>query len=294
MKLDQFMRIAIEEAKISLREGNNGFGSVIIKDGNIIVSSHDKEDTENDPTSHAEMNAIREASKIIGKKLSGCILVSTHEPCPMCASAIVWAGITDVAYGYSIDEAVLQGRKRIELSCKDIFNKAETKISTYEGILNDECSVLYRKDVRREVERLRNADDKVLSELNEDSICRRLNWFSENKSAFDFITEDILSSGHRLLLKRFGITQEEAPVIKKSDREIIFHSINFCPTLEACKILELDTRYICKKMNELSTDTLLKQIDGRLKFTRNYDKLRPYTEYCEEVISLSEILRAPV
>lgn len=289
MKLDQFMRIAIEEAKISLREGNNGFGSVIIKDGNIIVSSHDKEDTENDPTSHAEMNAIREASKIIGKKLSGCILVSTHEPCPMCASAIVWAGITDVAYGYSIDEAVLQGRKRIELSCKDIFNKAETKISTYEGILNDECSVLYRKDVRREVERLRNADDKVLSELNEDSICRRLNWFSENKSAFDFITEDILSSGHRLLLKRFGITQEEAPVIKKSDREIIFHSINFCPTLEACKILELDTRYICKKMNELSTDTLLKQIDGRLKFTRNYDKLRPYTEYCEEVISLSEI-----
>lgn len=290
MKLDQFMRIAIEEAKISLREGNNGFGSVIIKDGNIIVSSHDKEDTENDSTSHAEMNAIREASKIIGKKLSGCILVSTHEPCPMCASAIVWAGITDVAYGYSIDEAVLQGRKRIELSCKDIFNKAETKISTYEGILNDECSVLYRKDVRREVERLRNADDKVLSELNEDSICRRLNWFSENKSAFDFITEDILSSGHRLLLKRFGITQEEAPVIKKSDREIIFHSFNFCPTLEACKILELDTRYICKTMNELSTDTLLKQIDGRLKFTRNYDKLRPYTEYCEEVISLSEIL----
>ncbi len=289
MKLDQFMRIAIEEAKISLREGNNGFGSVIIKDGNIIVSSHDKEDTENDPTSHAEMNAIREASKIIGKKLSGCILVSTHEPCPMCASAIVWAGITDVAYGYSIDEAVLQGRKRIELSCKDIFNKAETKISTYEGILNDECSVLYRKDVRRDVERLRNADDKILSELNEDSICRRLNWFSENKSAFDFITEDILSSGHRLLLKRFGITQEEAPVIKKSDREIIFHSINFCPTLEACKILELDTRYICKKMNELSTDTLLKQIDGRLNFTRNYDKLRPYTEYCEEVISLSEI-----
>ncbi len=289
MKLEQFMRIAIEEAQISLREGNNGFGTVIIKDGNVIVSSHDREDTENDSTSHAEINAIREASRIIGKKLSGCILISTHEPCPMCASAIVWAGITEVAYGFTIDEAILQGRKRIELSCKAIFNKAGIKINTYEGILNDECSVLYRKDVRREIERLRNADDKILSDLNEDSICRRLKWFRENKGTFDFISEDILNSGHRLLLERFGITQEEAPVIKKSDREIVFHSMNFCPTLEACKILELDTRYICKKMNEISTDTLLKQIDGRLKFTRNYDKLRPYTEYCEEMISLSEI-----
>lgn len=189
LELEKFMKIAIEEAKKSLREGNNGFGTVIIKDGSIIASSHDKEDTENDSTSHAEMNAIREASKIIGKKLSGCVLVSTHEPCPMCASAIVWAGITDVAYGYSINEAVLQGRKRIELSCKDIFSKAGIKISTYEGILNNECSVLYQLDVRREIERLRNADDEILSKLNEDSICRRLKWFNENKSTFDFITD---------------------------------------------------------------------------------------------------------
>lgn len=126
MNLDHYMRIAIEEAKTSLREGNNGFGSVIIKDGKIII--RDRENTENDSTSHAEMNAIREASKIIGKKLTGCILISTHEPCPMCASAIIWAGITEIAYGYSIDEAVLQGRKRIELSCKDIFSKAGIKL----------------------------------------------------------------------------------------------------------------------------------------------------------------------
>ncbi len=285
---EEYMRIAIEEAKISLREGNNGFGTVIVKDGNIIASSHDREDTENDATSHAEMNAIREASKIIGKKLSGCILVSTHEPCPMCASAIIWSGITDVVYGYSIDKAVLQGRKRIEISCKDIFNKSSIKINTYEGILYKECSVLYQRDVRREIERLRNADDEILSDLNEDSICKRINWFNENRKTFTFITQDILDSAHRLLLERFGITEAEAPIIYKSETEIVFHSMNFCPTLEACKILQLDTRYICRKMNELSTDTLLKQIDGRLKFTRNYDKLRPHAEYCEEMISISE------
>lgn len=284
------MRFAIEEAKLSLREGNNGFGSIIVKDGSIIASAHDKEDTDKDSTSHAEINAIREASKILGKKLSGCILVSTHEPCPMCASAIVWSGITEVAYGYSITEAISQGRNRIDLSCKDIFSKAGFHIKLYEGILKNECSVLYQKTVRKEIEHLKNADDRILSELNQDSICRRIKWFEENESSFDFITEDPVDSGYRLLLARFGITQVEAPIIKKSEKEIVFHSMNFCPTLEACKILGLDTRYVCRRLNEISTDTLLKQLDSRLKFSRNYEKLRPYEEYCEEMISFLNVL----
>ena len=80
------------------------------------------ENTEHDPTSHAEINVIKEASKILGKRLSGCILISTHEPCPMCATAVVWAGITDIAYGYSIDKAISQKRKRINLPCREIFD----------------------------------------------------------------------------------------------------------------------------------------------------------------------------
>jgi hypothetical protein len=90
-----------------------------------------------------------------------------------------------------------------------------------------------------------------------------------------------------LLLKRLHITPQEAPIIRKTDKEIIFHSKNFCPTLEACKILGIDTRHVCKKINEISTDLLVKQIDNRLTFSRNYNKLRPYSEYCEEMISLS-------
>lgn len=288
MELEQSMRIAIEEAKVSLREGNNGFGAVIIRDGSIIASAHDQEDTDNDCTSHAEINVIRKASKKLGKKLSGCMLVSTHEPCPMCSSAIVWSGISGVAYGYSIKEAVFQGKNRIEFSCIEIFDRAGADIRISEGILNTECSSLYRDDVRKEIEQLRNADDRILSELNDDSIRRRTKWFQENKSDFDFITKDLLYSGYRLLLKRFRITEEEAPVIKKTDQEIVFHSMNFCPTLEACKILGLDTRQVCKRLNEIATDTLLKQIDCRLNFSRNYDKLRPYTEYCEEMINISK------
>jgi tRNA(adenine34) deaminase len=289
MELEKYMQIAIEEAKESLREGNNGFGAVIVKDGSIIAAAHDKEDTQEDPTSHAEMNVIREASKKLGKKLSGCILIATHEPCPMCASAIVWAGIMGVAYGYSIKEAVLQGRKRIELSCAEIFSRAGADIKIFEGILSNECSILYRKDVRMEIKHLRDADEVILRELNEDSVCRRTKWFEENRNSFDFVTDDLLDSGYKLLLERFHITSEEAPIIEKTNKEIIFHSINFCPTLEACKILGLDTRYICKKMNEMSTDILLKQINPCLRFSRNYDKLRPYSEYCEEMISISRV-----
>lgn len=286
MELRKYMELAVNEAKVSLREGNNGFGAVIIRDGNIISSSHDMEDTENDPTSHAEINAVKEACKKLGKNLDGCILISTHEPCPMCAAAIVWSGITEIAYGYSIREAIEEGRKRVKLFCNEIFRKAGIHIKIHKGILHHECSILYRRDVRNEIKRLRNADDKALDELNNDSINRRVKWYEESRNEFGFINEDLLNSGYKLLLKRFNITEDEMPVVRKTDKEIIFHSQNFCPTLEACKILGLDTRKICKRLNENSTDILIKQVDQRLRFSRNYEKLRPYEEYCEEMIQI--------
>jgi len=288
MELNKYMELALAEAKLSLCEGNNGFGAVIVRDEQIIASAHDTEATDGDPTSHAELNAIRAASKKLGRKLSGCIMLSTHEPCPMCASAVVWSGISEIAYGYSIKEAIKQGRKRIGITCHEFFDRAGADIIIHENILNHKCSILYRKDVRIEIERLRNVNEQILCELNADSINRRVGWFNENHESFDFIDDDILATGYRLLLKRFNTTEEEVPIVERSDRKIVFHSGNFCPTLEACKILGLDTRAICKKLNESSTDTLIKLIDPQLRFSRNYEKLRPYTEYCEEMISIEE------
>lgn len=68
----------------------------------------------------------------------------------------------------------------------------------------------------------------------------------------------------------------------------MFHSQNFCPTLEACKILGLDTRMVCKTVNEGPTDALVKQFYEKLEFGRNYDKLRPYSDYCEEMVFLKD------
>jgi tRNA(Arg) A34 adenosine deaminase TadA len=103
------MAVAIEEAKISLREGNKGFGAVIIKNGTIISTAHDTEVTDNDPTSHAEMNAIKKAASKIGKDLSGCAMKSTHEPCPMCSTAIVWAGLSQLAFGSQLKMQLNRG-----------------------------------------------------------------------------------------------------------------------------------------------------------------------------------------
>ena len=143
-----------------------------------------------------------------------------------------------------------------------------------------------RAAIVRELERLRDADDEALRALNEDSTRRRVTWFAEHRADFVLPVDNPLEAGYRLLLLRFGISPEEAPVVSRSACAITFHSQNFCPTLEACRLLELDTRHVCRCINEESTNALLRQLDPRLRFSRNYEKLRPYAPYCEETISL--------
>jgi len=280
------MQIAIEEAKLSLREGNHGFGAVIVANDEVIARAHDLEESENDSTSHAEINAIKIASKIVGKNLSGCLLFSTHEPCPMCATAIVWSGIREVAFGYSIQEAMKQGRKRIDIQSEEIFRRSGTEIQVIRDLLKEQCRLLYDQDVRKEIKRLRTHSSKDLERFNSESTRKRTKWFKDNKGQFDFLTSNPVESAYQLLLHRFGIGEEEAPIVERNNRKVVFHSQNFCPTLEACKILGLDTRIMCRAYNEQSTDALVKQINPNLRFDRNYSKLRPYSEFCEEMIIL--------
>jgi len=155
-------------------------------------------------------------------------------------------------------------------------------------MLLEKLSPEQRAAIEREMEHLRGADDAALSALNEDSTRRRIAWFSEHRADFASLSDDPLEAGYRLLLLRFGISPEEAPVVSRSERAITFHSQNFCPTLEASTLLGLDTRHVCRCINEDSTNALLRQLDPRLRFSRNYEKLRPYASYCEETISLEQ------
>ncbi len=287
-KIQKLMQIAIEEARISIREGNSGFGAVIIKGCDLISKSHDTDKTSGDPTQHAEMNVIRSAAGKLGRDLSDCVIVSTHEPCPMCSTAILWSGISEVAYGYPIKEAIKQGRKRIDLPLKEVFRRAGKDICVHENTLRNECAVLYDQSVRISIKKLRNADEKALQILAQDLSRKRLAWYSENYRSFAGKFEDAIDIGYLVFLKKLGISTDQAPIISRDEKGIVLHSQNFCPTLEACKILGLDTRFVCRSLTEKPTTDLLRKVNPKLRFTRNYDKLRPYSSYCEEMIIMEE------
>lgn len=102
----EYMRMAIEEARIGIRNGHGGpFGSVIVKNGEIIGKGHNMVLKNNDSTAHGEVVAIRNAEQNLGTyDLSGAELYTTGEPCPMCLAACMWANISKIYYGCTIDD----------------------------------------------------------------------------------------------------------------------------------------------------------------------------------------------
>ncbi|MVX64910.1 nucleoside deaminase [Clostridium chromiireducens] len=98
--MNDFLEMAKSEARVAMRKGEIPVGVVIVKDGVIIGKAHNLKESLNDSTAHAEILAIKEASKNIGDwRLSGSEMYVTLEPCPMCASAIVQSRISKVYIG---------------------------------------------------------------------------------------------------------------------------------------------------------------------------------------------------
>ena len=100
------MKRAIELSIKSVNNGGGPFGSIIVKGDKIIAEGSNKVTSNNDPTAHGEIVAIREACKKLNNfSLNGCELYSTCEPCPMCLSAIYWARIDKIYYANTRDDA---------------------------------------------------------------------------------------------------------------------------------------------------------------------------------------------
>ena len=138
------MAVAIQEAKISRRDGDKGYGAVIALGDRIVGKAHDTAATEGDPSLHAEVNAIRQAVYALDDaNLSGAILFSTCEPCPLCSSLAVWANLTTIVYGISIQETAQMGKARILVSAKEIVEKSPVMLEVIGGVLRDECEQLY-------------------------------------------------------------------------------------------------------------------------------------------------------
>jgi guanine deaminase len=144
--MNKFMKIAVEEAFVGMRKGDGGpFGAVIVKDGEIIARAHNEVIKTNDPTMHAEVNAIRKATKLLGRfDLSDCEIYSSCEPCPMCFAAIHWAKMKKLYVGANRFDAAAIGFD--DQYIYDVINKkAEVQQVEIEEIDCEDCKLPFHE-----------------------------------------------------------------------------------------------------------------------------------------------------
>lgn len=134
---ERFMKEAIRQAKKALALQEVPIGCVIVFDGKIIARGYNRRNTDKNTLSHAELNAIRKASKKLGDwRLEGCTMYVTLEPCQMCAGALVQSRIDEVVIGSMNPKAGCAGSV-LNLLEMDGFNH---KVQVTRGVLEEECS----------------------------------------------------------------------------------------------------------------------------------------------------------
>lgn len=102
----RFMKMACDLACENIDRGGGPFGAVIVRNGEVLAAAGNSVTLDNDPTAHAEVNAIRRACALTGNfKLDDCVVYSSCEPCPMCLSALYWAGVRRIYYGNTAADA---------------------------------------------------------------------------------------------------------------------------------------------------------------------------------------------
>ena len=139
---DRFMQEALLEARLALEEDEVPVGAVIVKDGEIVARGHNRRMQNNDPTSHAETEAIRAAAKAIGDwRLNNCTMYVTLEPCVMCAGAIAQSRLDAVIFGAFDDEFGCAGSKYNLPNDGDIGG--HTRVAG--GLMQEECAALMRE-----------------------------------------------------------------------------------------------------------------------------------------------------
>jgi len=136
---EHWMRRALEEARGALARGDVPVGAVIVRDGEILATAANRTVADGDATAHAEVLAVREASRASGEwRLGGCTLYVTLEPCAMCAGALVLARLERVVFGAWDEKAGMAGSVEDLLRHPRLNHRPQVK----GGILETECGAL--------------------------------------------------------------------------------------------------------------------------------------------------------
>ena len=132
-----WMEQALEQARLAAKEGEVPVGALVIKDGEIVGSGHNRNLLDHDPTAHAEIVALRQAAARLGNhRLTDCEMFVTIEPCAMCAGALIHARLSRLIYGASDPKAGAAGSALQVLNHPSLNHQMEVK----SGVLAEKCS----------------------------------------------------------------------------------------------------------------------------------------------------------
>ncbi len=146
MTPEALMRLAIDKAREGIAAGQSPFGCAIALGDDVIATAHNCVWSTTDITAHAEIAALREACSSTGQvHLTGAIVATTCEPCPMCTSALHWARVETVYYGASIADATAAGFNELHVSADDIIRQGGSSMKLAAGVLTDECVALFQQ-----------------------------------------------------------------------------------------------------------------------------------------------------
>ena len=150
---ERLMRLAIQEALDAKQLGDYAIGAVVAINGEVLASSGNRIKLEHDPTQHAEVAAIRKACHSLqSRHIEGAVLYTTAEPCPMCASAAIWARMSGIVSGSTISDMANFRQKygsdewtwrTVDIAARSIISNGDPKLFLIEGFLQDECRELF-------------------------------------------------------------------------------------------------------------------------------------------------------
>lgn len=162
---ERFMKQALTQARRAMALGEVPIGAVIVRDGKVIARGYNRRNTDHSTLSHAEITAIRRASKKLGDwRLEGCTLYCTLEPCPMCAGAIEQARIDRLVIGAPSDKSGCAGTVLNVVANEKLMHQSEIT----RDVLEDECRALVQQffrdlRIRRVMEKSGAAADGPMS-----------------------------------------------------------------------------------------------------------------------------------
>lgn len=146
----EFMRRAIATAREGIAQGQTPFGACIVRGAHVLAAEHNAVWATTDSTAHAEVQAIRAACLEAGTvDLSGAVIYSTCEPCPMCFSAIHWAKISTIVFGARIADAKALGFAELTISNETMRREGRSPVEIVPDFLREECLALFQEFASR-------------------------------------------------------------------------------------------------------------------------------------------------